>query len=79
MVYVRANKTSEIKNKWILSSSLFRSMCKQEQKLLILDFDFDKPKVISRSQSQKLTTWFSLKSQCPTAPTPTRESFKEAR
>ena len=32
MVYVRANKTSEIKNKWILSSSLFRSMCKQEQK-----------------------------------------------
>ena len=30
----------------------------------------DKPKVISRSQSQKLTTWFSLKSQCPTTPPP---------
>ena len=29
-------------------------------------FAFDKPKVVSRSQSQKLTTWFSLKSQCPT-------------
>ena len=29
---------------------------------------FDKPKVVSRSQSQKLTTWFSLKSQCPTTP-----------
>ena len=26
----------------------------------------DKPKVVSRSQSQKLTTWFSLKSKCPT-------------
>ena len=37
----------------------------------------DKPKVVSQRQSQKLTTWFSLKSQCPT--TPTRESFKEAR
>ena len=49
------------------------------------DSNFDKPKVVSRSQSQKLTTWFSLKSQCPTThppPTPnppTRESFKEAR
>ena len=43
----------------------------------------DKPKVVSRSQSQKLTTWFSLKSQCPTThpppPPPPRESFKEAR
>ena len=28
----------------------------------------DKPKVISRSQNQKQTTWFSLKSQCPTNP-----------
>ena len=41
--------------------------------------DFDKPKVVSQSQSQKLTTWFSLKSQCPTTPHPHRESFKEAR
>ena len=32
---------------------------------------FDKPKVVSQSQSQKLTTWFSLKSQCPTTPPPT--------
>ena len=30
----------------------------------------DKPKVVSRSQSQKLTTWSSLKSQCPTTPPP---------
>ena len=28
----------------------------------------DKPKVVSRSQSQKMTTWFSLKLQCPTTP-----------
>ena len=27
-----------------------------------IPFCFDKPKVVSRSQSQKLTTWFSLKS-----------------
>ena len=40
--------------------------------------NFDKPNVVSRSESQKLTTWFSLKSQCPTTPTP-QESFKEAR
>ena len=46
--------------------------------LIYLDINFstkystyiDKPKVVSRSQSQKLTTWFSLKSQCPTTPTP---------
>ena len=31
-----------------------------------LKHDIDKPKVISRSQSKKLTTQFSLKSQCPT-------------
>ena len=30
----------------------------------------DKPKVVSRSQSQKLMTWFSLKLQCPNSPTP---------
>ena len=28
----------------------------------------DKPKVVSQSQSQMLTTWFSLKLQCPTTP-----------
>ena len=39
---------------------------------------FDKPKVVSRRQSQKMTTWFSLKSQCPTThppPTPQISSF----
>ena len=29
---------------------------------------FDKPKVVIRSQSQKLTTWFSLESHFPTIP-----------
>ena len=48
----------------------------------IVACQIDKPKVVSRSQSQKLTTWFSLKSQFPTTPPhphPHRESFKEAR
>ena len=31
-----------------------------------IHFSINKPKVVSRSQSQKLATWFSLKSQCPT-------------
>ena len=33
----------------------------------MLDTDniIDKPKVVSQSPSQKLTIWFSLKSQCP--------------
>ena len=39
----------------------------------------DKPKVVSRSQSQKLMTWFSLKSQCPTTPTPGKVSKKQDR
>ena len=29
-------------------------------------FAFDNPKIVSRSQSQKLTTWFSLRLQSPT-------------
>ena len=38
----------------------------------------DKPKVFSRSRSQKLTTLFSLKSQCPTTtPTPVKVSKKQ--
>ena len=31
-------------------------------------FEIDKPKVVSRFQSQKLTTWFTLKLQCTTTP-----------
>ena len=42
-----------------------------------LYFCIDKPKVVSRSQSQKLTTWFSLESQCPTTPTPTPEKVSK--
>ena len=43
------------------------------QKILFRNFAWyksciDKPKVVSRSQSKKLTTWFSLKSQCPKRP-----------
>ena len=34
-------------------------------------FEIDKPKVVSRFQSQKLTTWCSLKLQCPNTPPPT--------
>ena len=55
---------------------------KARLKLLYLttrDIHFDKPKVVSLSQSQKLTTWFSLKSNCLTKPTHSRESFKEVR
>ena len=40
---------------------------------------FDKPKVVSRSQSQELTTWFSLKSQCQTTPTTRKVSKKQDR
>ena len=36
------------------------------------------PKVISQSQSQKLMTWFSLKSQCPTTPPPPPGKFQRS-
>ena len=41
--------------------------------------NFDKPKVVSRSQRQKLTTWFSLKLQRPTTPTLGKVSKKQYR
>ena len=48
----------------------------QEDLTELVHLVIDKPKVIIQNQSQKLTTWFSLKSQWPTTPPP-RESFKK--
>ena len=54
-------RTSPIKKNILLWFILFKA-----HNCFIWSFTFDKPKAVTRNQKQKLTTRFSLKSQCPT-------------